>query len=190
MSQLRMIRPNLDELPEIKVPKEYEIRTYKPGDEVHWARIINASFGGERSPEDARNQIMDKPQFVPEGLFFATYKGKPVGTATAWRQSPDETEVGYVHMVGVVPSYQGHRLGKLVSLCVLHFFSKHGFSMAMLDTDDHRLPALKTYLNLGFKPLYREDSHQERWRKVFEKLDVEQIEVLWEKDIEKISKEE
>ena len=183
MSQLRMIRQNLEELSEIKIPKGYGIRTYKPGDEAHWARITNASFGGKRSPEDARKEIMDRPQFVPEGLFFVIYQGKPVGTACAWRQSRDETEVGQLHMVGVVPEHQGHRLGELVSLCVLHFFKEHDFSMAWLGTDGHRLPALKTYLNLGFKPLYREDSHQERWKAVFEKLGVEMPEILWEKDV-------
>ena len=183
MSQLRMIRPDLDELPKIKIPEEYEIRTYKPGDEVHWVRIIKASFGEEESPEDVRKKIMDKPQFVPEGFFFATYQGKPVGTAYAWRQSPDETEVGSVEMVGVVPEHQGHRLGKLLSLCVLYSFKKQRLSKAILGTDDHRLPAIKTYLNLGFKPLYREDSHQERWKAVFEKLDAEMPETLWEKDV-------
>ncbi len=183
MSQLRMIRPNLDELPQIQIPKGYGLRTYEPGDEAHWAVIINSSFGGERSAEDARKEIMDRPQFVPEGLFFATYGGKPVGTACAWRQSPDETKVGYVHMVGVETEHQGHRLGKLVSLRVLYFFKEHGFSMAILDTDDDRLPAIKTYLNIGFKPLYRDDSYPKRWRDICEKLSVEMPETLWEKDI-------
>ena len=185
MSQLKMIRPNLDKLLKIQIPKGYGIRTYEPGDEVHWARIINDSFGGDRSAEDARKKIMAKPQFIPEGLFFATYQGEPVGTACAWRQSPDEMEVGCVHMVGVVSEHQGHRLGKLVCLRVLYFFKEHGFSMAILSTDDHidRLPAVKTYLNIGFKPLYRDDSHPERWRVVCEKLGVEAPETLWENDI-------
>ena len=173
MSQLRMLRPDLEELPEIQIPEGYGVRTYRPGDEANWARIIDASFGGRRSAEDARKEIINKPQFAPEGLFFATHQGKPVGTACAWRGTPEETEVGYLHMVGVVPEHQGHRLGKLVSLCVLHFFKEHHFSRALLDTDDGRLPALKTYLNLGFKPVYRDDSHEERWKAVSGNLRVE-----------------
>ena len=173
MSQLKMIRPDLEDLSEIQIPEGYSVRTYKSGDEVHWARIIDASFGGERSAEHARKEIMDRKQFVPEGLFFATYHGEPVGTACAWREAPEETEVGDVHMVGVVPERQGHRLGKLVSLCVLHFFKKHGFSMATLNTDDERLPAIKTYLNLGFKPVYRDDTHPKRWKAVSEEMGFE-----------------
>lgn len=173
MSQLRMSRPDLENLPEIQIPEGYSVRTYKPGDEVHWARIINASFGGERIAEDARKEIMDRKQFDPEGLFFVTHQEELVGAACAWREAQEEKKVGYLHMVGVVPEHQGHRLGKLISLCVLHFLRKHGFSEAMLDTDDGRLPALKTYLNLGFRPVYRDDSHSGRWKAVSENLGIE-----------------
>ena len=172
MSQLRMRRPDMRNLPEIQIPEGYAVRTYEPGDEIHWARIINASFGGKRGAEDARKEIIDREQFAPEILFFVTHQGKPVGTACAWRKAPDETKTGYLHMVGVIPEHQGNSLGKLVSLCVLHYFKKHGFSEAMLDTDDNRLPALKTYLNLGFRPVYRDDSHPKRWEAVSENLGV------------------
>ncbi len=165
--------PDLEQLPEIQIPEGYAVRSYRPGDEIHWARIIDASFGGNRSAEDVKEEIVNKPQFTPEGLFFATCQGEPVGTACAWRGKPEETEVGQLHMVGVEPEHQGHRLGKLVSICVLHFLKKHSFSMAMLDTDDERLPAVKTYLNLGFRPVYRDDSHPGRWKAVSENLGIE-----------------
>ena len=173
MSQLKMIRPNLKDLPDIRIPDGYSVRTYVSGDEVHWARIIDASFGGERSPEHARKEIMDRKQFAPAGLFFATYQGEPVGTACAWREAPEEREVGQVHMVGVVPEHQGHRLGKLVCLCVLHFLKENGCSKAVLGTDDERLPAIKTYLNIGFKPVYRDDTHTKRWKAISQNMDIE-----------------
>ena len=46
--------PNLD------IPEGYEIRTYQEGDDVHWANVIGDSFGGERTAEDARRDIMDR----------------------------------------------------------------------------------------------------------------------------------
>ena len=45
-----------------------------------------------------------------------------------------------------------------------------GWAVARLWTDDWRLPAIKTYLNLGFEPDIEHESHPERWRAVFEKL--------------------
>ena len=169
--QLRMVRPNLENLPKLELPSDYGIRTYRKGDEVHWARIISDSFGGrERTAQDTRNEITSRDVFVPDGLYFATHCGTPVGTACAWRQSIDETDVGYVHMVGVVAEHTGHKLGKWVSLAVLSYFRDNGFISAMLDTDDFRMPAIKTYLNLGFVPVYVEEGQPERWSDIFEKL--------------------
>ena len=169
--QLRMVRPNLDNLPKLELPTGYGMRTYLQGDEAHWARIINDSFGGrERTAQDTRDQITGRDVFVPDGFYFATHRDVPVGTACAWRQSVDEKDAGYVHMVGVVAEHTGHKLGKWVSLAVLYYLRDHGFKCAMLDTDDFRIPAVKTYLNLGFIPVYVEEGQPERWRKIFEKL--------------------
>ena len=169
--QLRMVRPNLKDLPELQLPAGYGIRTYREGDEAHWARIISDSFGGrERTAQDTRNEITSRDVFIPDGLYFITHRDVPVGTACAWRQSIDEKDVGYVHMVGVVAEHTGHKLGKWVSLAVLHYFRDNGFISAMLDTDDFRIPAVKTYLNLGFIPAYVEEGQSERWRDIFEKL--------------------
>ena len=171
--QLRMVRPDLDNLPTLELPPGYDMRTYQKGDEVHWANIISDSFGGKRrNAQDTRYEITGQERFVPEGLYFATYEGTPVGTACAWRQTLDETEVGYVHMVGVVSAHTGHKLGKWVSLAVLTYFRDYGFKCAMLDTDDFRTPAIKTYLNLGFVPVYLEDGQSKRWRDIFEKLEL------------------
>lgn len=175
--QLRMVRPDLDNLPKLELPPGYDMRTYQKGDEVHWANIISDSFGGKRrNAQDTYHEITGQERFVLEGLYFATYEGTPVGTACAWRQTLDETEVGYVHMVGVVSAHTGHKLGKWVSLAVLTYFRDYGFKCAMLDTDDFRTPAIKTYLNLGFVPVYLEDGQSKRWRDIFEKLELSFIE--------------
>ncbi len=169
--QLRMVRPNLKDLPKLELPAGYGMRTYLKGDEEHWARIISDSFGGrERTAQDTRNEITSRHVFVPDGLYFVTHRSTPVGTACAWRQSVDEKDVGYVHMVGVVAEHTGHKLGKWVSLAVLHYFRDNGFRSAMLDTDDFRIPAIKTYLNLGFLPVYVEEGQSQRWRNIFQNL--------------------
>lgn len=171
--QLRMIRPNLKDLPELELPRGYGMRIYRTGDEVHWARIISDSFGGrERTAQDTENEITGRDVFVPDGLYFATHQGVPVGTACAWRQSVDEKDVGYVHMVGVVAEHTGHKLGKWVSLAVLCYFRDNNFKCSILDTDDFRIPAIKTYLNLGFIPVYVEQGQPERWRNIFKKLEL------------------
>ena len=176
--QLRMVRPHLEDLPEIQLPTGYDIRTYREGDEIHWAHIISDSFGGrERTAEDTQNEITCRDVFLPDGLYFATYQGIPIGTACAWQQSVDEKEVGYVHMVGVMEAHTGHKLGKWVSLAVLLYSRDNGFKCAMLDTDDFRVPAIKTYLNLGFIPVYVEEGQPKRWEDIFQKLTLAPISI-------------
>ena len=170
--QLRMVRPNLEGLPQLEIPEGYEIRTYQEGDDVHWANVISDSFGGERTAEDARRDIMDRDVFDPEGLYFATYQGTPVGTTCAWKDTLDEIDVGIVHMVGVHSAHTGHKLGRCVTLNVLLYLREHRFKCAKLGTDDFRLPAIKTYLNLGFLPVYVDVTQPERWREIFRKLNL------------------
>ncbi len=170
MSQLQMLRPNLENLREAVLPQGYQIRAYRPGDEAAWAEIINASLGSGWDAERCRRDLTSRPQFRPDGLFFATCKGKPIGTACAWTQSPDETQTGYVHMVGVVTEHRGKRLGYALCLSALRFFKKKGFQRAILNTDDFRLPAIKTYLNLRFQPEYTDKDHKARWEAVLAKF--------------------
>ena len=170
MSQLQMRRLNLEGLGEVSLPDGYEIRTYREGDDAAWAEIVNRSLGDGWNAERCRRDLTGCPQFRPDGLFFATWEGKPIGTTCAWTGSIDETQVGQVHMVGIVPEHRGKRLGYALCLSVLRFFKENRFQHARLSTDDFRLPAIKTYLNLGFEPHYADDDHKSRWDAIHAKL--------------------
>ncbi len=69
----------------------------------------------------------------------------------------------YLHWVGGRKAHAGKRLGRYVSLAALHAGCERGYTGAWLETDDFRLPAIKTYLDLDFVPVMREDGHSERW---------------------------
>ena len=168
-NQLQMVHRNLGSLPEIELADGYEMRTYQPGDEAAWAEIMNTGVG-EWTAETCREKLTGQPQFIPEGLFFATFEGKPVGSACAWRKSPEEWESGYLHMVCVLPEHRGRQVGRALNLAALRWFRDRGFKEVWLSTDDWRIPAIKSYLRLGFEPHYPDDSHRARWNAVFEKL--------------------
>ena len=166
-SQLSMIKRNLEELPEIDIPEEYGLRTYRPGDEEAWAEIMSSGIG-EWTPDKCREELISQPQFLPDGLFFMTCHGHPIGSACAYRNSPEQWEEGYLHMVCVLPEHRGKQLGYLLTLAVLRYFHDHGFKQVVLQTDDFRVPAIKAYLRLGFEPLFTDDTHPDRWKKLLD----------------------
>ena len=169
--QLRMVRRNLEDLPNLQCSNGYHIRTYRKGDEVHWARIMDTAFVDQgRTAQDTYANVINQPDFDPNGFFFAVYEDLPIGTACAWRRCFRDERVGYIDMLAVLPEHTGHRLGKWLTLFLLHYFRAQRLTCVVLDTDDFRLSAIKNYLNLGFVPLCIRKNHEERWRAIFEEL--------------------
>ncbi|MDA1192497.1 MAG: GNAT family N-acetyltransferase [Candidatus Poribacteria bacterium] len=171
--QLRMKRDDYDGLPEVAMPDGYTLRAYQPGDEPHWANVIN-SVGdlGKWDVDRVYSGLTQTDRFQPSGLFFAVKDDTPVATACAYPERAGDKSVGQLHMVGVDPAHQGKRLGFWVSLAVVEWYRDNGFERVYLLTDDFRLAAVKTYLNMGFKPDFRDDDHEGRWKKLYETLKI------------------
>ena len=76
-------------------------------------------------------------------------------------------------MVCALPEQRGRGLGRLVTLATLHYMRDRGDTNVLLETDDFRIPAVRSYLGLGFVPVYLEDpasDHVARWSDVFRKV--------------------
>ena len=171
--QLKMARHSLENLPTLQCPEGYHIRTYQQGDETHWARIMDIAFVDQgRTVQDTYTHVINQPNFDPDGFCFVIHKNMPIGTACAWQESLRGKPIGYIDMLAVLPEHTGHRLGKWLTVFLLHYFKARRVASVMLDTDDFRLPAIKNYLNLGFVPVYAGENHLLRWQSIFEKLDL------------------
>lgn len=170
--QLCMKRRHLEDLPALPLPAGYTIRTSREGDGPHWARILRESFANDTFDESSFERIMKAhPAYRADRVFFACGPdGSPCGTASAYRDGSYGPDIGYVHYVGVCPVHAGKGLGVLLSLAVLRQFRTEGLRGAVLQTDDFRLPAIKTYLKLGFLPLVVHENQPARWNRVFEQL--------------------
>jgi mycothiol synthase len=171
-TQLRMKRPQLEDLPPVALPTGYWLRSFQSGDEAAWCRIMDTGIGSMWTIERMREFMLDRPQFRGDGLFFATSTDEPVATACAWRDTPEEERIGLVHMVCCLPEHRGKNLGEAITLAVLHHFRENGFQSAELCTDDWRLAAIKLYLRLGFVPMLVEHDHPQRWELIAEQLDI------------------
>ena len=171
--QLRMARYDLENLPRFRCPDGYHIRTYQRGDEVYWARIMDRAFVDQgRTSEDTYANVINQPNFDPDGFCFVVHRDVPIGTACAWNRCHRGKPIGYIDMLAVLPEHTGRKLGKWLTVFLLNYFKTRRVAYVMLDTDDFRLPAIKNYLNLGFVPVYTGENHGERWRTIFKKLDI------------------
>jgi mycothiol synthase len=175
--QLRMVIPSLARLPEVAVPAGYTIRTYQPGDGAAWCRLINDAIGGEYTEERVEQEMSGAPGLEPADLFFAVSGEAVVGTAWARRARHGPERMGYVHMVAVASEHRGRGVGRALVVSVLRRLREVGLASAMLETDDVRLPAIRLYLALGFRPELTHDSYAERWRQVRRELGLEGKEV-------------
>ena len=170
LPQLRMRFDRYDSLPGVKLPDGYALCTLAERGEDDWIEALNAT--GDLGCWDrarARDWLCRDRPVVPEGTFIIVFGGEPVATTCTVAPAPEEprSETGWV---SVSPDHQGKGLGYQVVLGALLYGKRIGYPGAYLNTDDWRLPAIKTYLNLGFEPEVSHESHPKRWKSVLAEL--------------------
>ncbi|HXH35694.1 MAG TPA: GNAT family N-acetyltransferase [Plantibacter sp.] len=85
------------------------------------------------------------------------------GTASERIMPETYPDAGYVHYVGVLDRARGKRIGAILTARCMQGFAERGLSTTVLETDDFRIPAVITYLRLGFVPTYRSDTERSAW---------------------------
>jgi ribosomal protein S18 acetylase RimI-like enzyme len=170
---IMMVRPSLNDLPPVTLPEGYRLLTAAglPDLAGRWAGVINAAFGDQDwTPESATRDYINQPQYDPAGVFFIAREAAGAGgaldlvaTAFAWLDTPGETELGRVHWVGTCAEHRGRGLANAVVLAVMHYFARHGFARAMLETQSYRAPAISCYQALGFEPYPRNAEEEAEW---------------------------
>ena len=178
--QLEMVRLNLEDLPEIVVPEGYALRTYLPGDEIAWCRIMEGNVGRNWTEEKWKTLILQDARFDPENLFLATHRGEPVASGCAWRLGTGDPEVGVFHMIATLEAHRGKGLGHLLNAAILHRLRTLRFQRARLSTDDFRIPAIKGYLKAGFVPFYTHRNHRRRWKRILRQLGISEPSIAQE----------
>lgn len=169
LPQLVMILSVDHRLPALELLPGYSVRSLRHGEEEVWEDIIQQSFN--KTYVFAKRMATD-PCYSPERvLFICDEQQRPVATASAWHRSVLSDDTGYLHMVGVLPSYGGRGLGLQISLAAVIQMFAEGRKRIVLETDDFRLPALRTYRKLGFVPYLNHESHRARWTAIAEQLD-------------------
>ena len=170
MEQLKMIRDD-SEVGEIRFPEGYSMRPYKNGDGSGWCRCcIDGSLGVDEISEELFDKMMLHDESVnPQNIFFLISPADEIaGTVTY--QYRDEGDSANIHMVAIDKNYLGKRLSLPMLMYAIQKILDDGKTRIFLTTDDWRLPAIKSYLNAGFKPVFHQPDMEERWGLVMENL--------------------
>jgi len=190
--EIHMLRPHLDDLPEVLLPAGYSLR--QGAHKEDWVAIQSAaepyltisaegphegSYAHEFEP-GAGNLPADEPlesALVNQFFLIEDASGTTVGTATAWRSkhhseyshmlsSVDCVELssdGLVHWLAIRPEWQGKGLSKVLLASVLQCFPGMGCNTATLGTSSGRAHAIALYLGFGFEPLVLAENERTAW---------------------------
>ena len=167
-AQLVMLRPHLDDLPEIPpLPNGYTLRPYDDDrDMPSLVATLTESFREFWDEARVARELTAAPDV--QTVYVVAHSGRVVGTASSRFVPARFPDAGYVHWVGVASEHLRRGLASALLVRVLREFRERGRLAAVLETDDFRIPAIRSYLKLGFLPVYdvREEDHRARWSRV------------------------
>ena len=140
-----------------------------------WTEICTELCGGTRwTREQFYQNHWNDPLIPADGIFFAVNaEGRLFSTATV-QVRPGH--IGNLHMVGTSMDCKGLGGGRAVCTQVIRYFQKHEIKLAYLNTDDFRIPAIKIYLGLGYRPYLYNDEMPERWHKLMDLFGIRELE--------------
>jgi len=165
---IKMVRENLDDIPEYDLPAGYSIRWYQPGYEEYWQKVQSLADDYNRvTPDLFEEQFGSDIQLLSERqCFLCDSKGNIIGTATAWFDNSEEKSVGRIHWVAIVPKQQNRGLARPLLTIICKRLKELGHSKTYLTTQTVRIPAINLYAKFGFAPVIDTDRDREIWEKL------------------------
>lgn len=155
-----------EDAPEVRPVDNCLVRIYKPGDEDSWLELLQSN--GELGDWD-RGRI-DQVLADTHVQLFAEYEGQIVGCTGVNDRVRERGICWEIGWVAVHPTFQGRGIGKLITGAAVAKAQELGPRPIYLLTDDFRVPALCSYLKLGFAPDGSHGSYAERWEEIFARL--------------------
>ena len=165
---VRMIREDMENIPQFPIPDGFAIRKYRSNEGHIWTRIQRAAEPYIDIDDGlfAREFKRDFLAMEDRSFFLTTDTGEEIGTITAWWQPDMQGKAwGQIHWVAVHPDYQGRGLSKpMMSVAMTRLKQSH--ERCFLGTSTGRIPAIKLYLDFGFIPDLSRENSQAAWTEV------------------------
>jgi GNAT superfamily N-acetyltransferase len=164
-----MVRGDLHKIPEFALPEGFALQWYRPGHEELWLRIhLETERHRLIAPGLFVQQFGSDPQLLTQRqCYLYGPGGTAAGTATAWFDHAFQGQAyGRVHWVAVLPEYQRRGCGKALVAVTCRRLRELGHERAYLATSALRVPAIRLYLQFGFKPLIRTQTEAATWERI------------------------
>jgi mycothiol synthase len=148
------------------LPRGYQMRTFRDEDEGGYLAVMHAA-GFADFDHEAVQRWLDR--VLPDGFFLIEYKPTHQIVATAMathNPTPLHPFGGELGWVAGSPEHAGKHLGQVVCAAATARLLRAGYRRIYLQTNDWRLPALLTYLRLGYAPLLYASDMAERWQAI------------------------
>jgi len=169
---IRMVRENLDNIPEHTLPAGYSIRWYQPGYEEYWQEIQLLADEYIRVTPDLFHEQFGTDTELLSGrqCFLCDSEENFIGTASAWLDNHGGKSFGRIHWVAIIPQQQGRGLAKPLLTIICKRLKELGHSRTYLTTQSVRIPAINLYTKFGFAPVIDTDYDREIWEKLWEHI--------------------
>ena len=170
--ELFMINKNCKEI-NFNIDDDYH---YRNCNEADFFQILKLMKKNEFNLfKDNDNLIKEMSSSVPYGNFVVEHKltKKIVGIFMA-RHNDDGIHInsGRLDWLVVDPLHRGKSLGYILTALTVNCLIKHGYKIIFVGTNDSMIPAIKTYLNIGFKPNLFNSEMSSRWKKIYKILNL------------------
>lgn len=160
-------------VPELQIPKNCRIVNFTELDGAmdKWLDIVQYGLSEGKKDADFYHTAMTSRLCYEENKCFFLLENE-IAVATITVICDYEKKEGYIHMVACREESRGKGYGTLLSRWALITLKEEGMETAYLTTDDWRIPAIKSYLSIGFKPDISTEDFKERWRKINEQIGI------------------
>lgn len=171
LAQLRMVWPAASpKLPAIQLPPGYRLYAEQVGDEADFFALMTAvNWPGW----DSDKLQPWRERLLSEGWFWLIHlaSGQLAASSMALRDCREFGEQGgEIGWIAVDPAHRGLGLGTAVTIAATQRCLHEGYPHIHLYSEDWRLPALKIYLRLGYRPLLYAPHMAARWQAVTAKF--------------------
>jgi mycothiol synthase len=156
--------------PSIELLPGYRLRTYQPGDEIRFYKIMKLAGWSGWDVEKLKPWLY---RILPEGWYMAIHEESDEIVSTCMATHDHTWQMPFCGEVGWTATHPAHTdqgLGTAVVSAVTVRFLEAGYRNIHLYTEVWRLGALKIYLKLGYTPFIHSSDDEDLWREIYDQL--------------------